>query len=422
MRKKILMLWPFVWLLCVWIYVVFPFSSTVSIDVGESNQIFTALLILHAGVYILDCLQIVPQRWHWLLVVLQNGFIVVMSLVLSSANTFIVSIALYLALIGESMSFGRRREIVTFTVISAVVSFMLGIILRGGWVAFHHAALYIVPVILVAIGYIALYFRLARANERSQALLHELEEAHDTLARYAARVEELTLTNERQRLARELHDTLAQGLAGLTMQLDAADALLSEENPREAQEIVQQAMVRSRATLFDARKAIDDLRSTDSDVRDCSKAVQEELDLFTTTTGIPCQADLTALVNVAPSFYEHVLRVVTEGLLNVARHAQAQHVWVQAIPHDDALTIEVRDDGIGYDMSGEATPPGHYGLLGLRERARLIGGRLEIESARGAGTTIRFTLPSSRGKERQHGVEARRQHGESMIQRERRYA
>jgi len=393
MVRKIFSLWPFLWLLLAWIYVVIPFSSTSEVDFGKGNQVFSALLILHAGLYALSLLQVFPRRWYWLYVVLQDGLVVSMSLVLSPANTFLVSIGLYAAMIGESVSRWREHEAVTLTVVSALVSFMTGVTLRGGWIAFHHAVLYVAPVLLVAVGYIALSLRLARANEQGHALLRELEEVHDTLALYAARVEDLTRANERQRLARELHDTLAQGLAGLTMQLDAVDALLTEDNAREAQEIVQQAMVRSRATLVDARQAIDDLRGARVEALDCREAVQEELYHFTTVTGIPCQADLIALTLIAPSCHEHVLRVVTEGLGNIARHAQARQVWLRTFQQESMLTIEIRDDGSGFDLSREATRPGHYGLLGLRERARLVGGRLEIESAEGRGTTLRFTLP-----------------------------
>jgi NarL family two-component system sensor histidine kinase YdfH len=134
--------------------------------------------------------------------------------------------------------------------------------------------------------------------------------------------------------------------------------------------------------------------------------VQEEILHFTTATGIACHADLTALAIVALPFHEHVLRVVAEGLLNVARHAQAHQVWVRAIRQDGTLTVEICDDGIGFDTSHEATRTGHYGLLGLRERARLIGGRLEVESVSDMGTTIRFSLPSHEGEGRHHGVEA----------------
>ena len=400
MRRKLSLLWPFLWLLFIWTYVVIPFSSTSSeVDLGEGSRVFTALLVLHAGLYALSSFQMFPRRWCWLYVVLQSGLILSMSLVLSSANTFIVSIGLYLALVGESVSFQREYEVVTWTVASAVLSFIIGLTIRGGWEALHHAILYVAPVILAAVGYIALSFRLARANKRSQTLLRDLEEAHDTLARYAARVADLTLTNERERMARELHDTLAQGLAGLTMQLDAVDALLSENNVREAQEIVQQAMLRSRSTLVDARSAIDDLRTTGTEVLDCREAVQKELLHFTTATGIVCQTELAAIIGIAPSCCEHVLRVVTESIWNVARHAQAHQVWVRTNAREGRITIEIGDDGIGFDPSYEAARTGHYGLLGLRERARLLGGHLEIESRRGSGTTIRFTFPMASMRE-----------------------
>src|SRR5207302_722875 len=130
-----------------------------------------------------------------------------------------------------------------------------------------------------------------RAHQQDQTFLRELESAHAELKtaheqlasahrqleEYAVEVEDLTLIAERQRLARELHDTLAQGLVGLTMQLETADALLTEEHPRQAQEIVQQAMHRARATLATARGAIDDLRSASPNERTFRKAVQGEI-------------------------------------------------------------------------------------------------------------------------------------------------
>ena len=421
MQRKIHLLWPFLWLLCVWIYVVCSFSSSIEIDIGERNQIFTALLIFHACLYALCLWQtVLIQRWYWLFAVVQNGLIVSMSLVLAPANVIMVSIGLYLALIGIFVSLWRKHEAITFIIISAVISFTLGIIVHGGWAAFHHAILYVAPVILVAGGYILLSLRLARANEQRLTLFNELEETHHRLLRSAARIEELTLANERQRMARELHDTLAQGLAGLTMQLDAVDALLSEDNAGEAQEIVQQAMIRSRATLLDARKAIDDLRNCNSDTRDFYEAVQREILHFTTTTSIPCHTDLTALTTIAPLFHEQVLRVITEGLLNVARHARAQQVEIRTSTQNDLLTLEIRDDGVGFDASYETIPPGHYGLLGLRERARLIKGSLEVESTKGVGTSIHFTFPHKSDKH--YEVEGGKQPVVSSIGRSKDYA
>src|SRR5260221_400287 len=229
MQRTLRTLWLFLWLLCLWIYVVTPFSFGTGVDLGKTNEAqapftFTVLLMLHAGLYALSHFHLLPRRWHWLYLVAQGGLVLSMSLVVFPANTLIVSGGLFLALIGEAVSIWHTRGPVALTVIGSVLLFILSIVLRGGWLAFHHVLLYLVPVILVAIGYIVFYLRLARAHEQTQVLLGELEAAHHELATYAVRIEDLTLANERQRLARELHDTLAQGLVGLTLQLDTAEA------------------------------------------------------------------------------------------------------------------------------------------------------------------------------------------------------
>ena len=108
---------------------------------------------------------------------------------------------------------------------------------------------------------------------------------------------------------------------------------------------------------------------------------------------------LEMLAVVVPPLQEHVLRVIAEGVTNVVRHAQAQHVWIRFTQEDEVQAIEVRDDGTGFDPGAEASRQGHYGLIGLRERAHLLGGRLEITSAPGAGTTMRFSLPRHPGGE-----------------------
>ena len=106
-----------------------------------------------------------------------------------------------------------------------------------------------------------MYSRQADARVKAQELLAELEAANRRLTESADQIEDLTLANERQRMARELHDTLAQGLAGLILQLEAADSHLASGHPDRAQAIVQQAMTRARETLAESRRAIDGLRA-----------------------------------------------------------------------------------------------------------------------------------------------------------------
>lgn len=237
---------------------------------------------------------------------------------------------------------------------------------------------------------VMLYMQQTRAHQRDQNLLRELETAHIQLEDYAARVQDLTLTTERQRLARELHDTLAQGLVGLTMQLETIDALLIRQRCEQARTLVQQAMTRSRATITSARAAIRDLRTEAATTDDILTAIEAEAHHFTLTTGIPCICCLQT--KLPGEYHEHLLRLTREGLTNIARHAQASQVWIQAGIESAMITFVIEDNGIGFDPALVAT--GHYGLLGLRERARLMHGHLLVESKPGQGTTVRLCLPT----------------------------
>jgi NarL family two-component system sensor histidine kinase YdfH len=122
--------------------------------------------------------------------------------------------------------------------------------------------------------------------------------------------------------------------------------------------------------------------------------VQEEIQRFTLATGIACQAQLEALSLTPNPLCEHVLRAVSEGLTNIARHAQAKHVWVRTICQQGFLVIEIGDDGVGFSPAA-VMQTGHYGLIGLRERSRLAQGWLEMSSEPGKGTTLLMSLPLS---------------------------
>jgi NarL family two-component system sensor histidine kinase YdfH len=128
-------------------------------------------------------------------------------------------------------------------------------------------------------------------------------------------------------------------------------------------------------------------------VQGAQAIVEEEIERFTSATGIAVEADLASLSTLPAAVAEHAMRMITESLTNVARHARARHVWVQVSAPGEAIEVMVRDDGVGFDVAAAAGQAGHYGLLGLRERARLIGGILEVTSASGHGTAVRLTLP-----------------------------
>jgi len=237
----------------------------------------------------------------------------------------------------------------------------------------------------------AIIFLIAMVNQqlierqKVMELAESLESANAKLAASAARIESLTLQNERQRMARELHDTLAQGVAGLVLQLEAVKAHLSSNRAERASAIVEQAITRVRSTLAESRAAIDDLRVAPLNL---SESVREKVDRFTQATGIPCEAEISVNKNqFSEETTSHALNILNEALTNIARHAQATHVHVKWIVQNQTFDLEVRDNGKGFDVNQNTS--GHYGLIGMHERARLTGGSLAIESNKD-GTSIRF--------------------------------
>ena len=197
-------------------------------------------------------------------------------------------------------------------------------------------------------------------------------------------------------MARELHDTLSQGLAGLILQLDAADAHLGSSRPERARAIVQQAMEQARATLADARRAIDDLRQAAPKSPDLATTLRQETDRFTAATGIPVQLEINLPATLADApILETGLRILAEGLTNAARHAHASQVHLRLAQDGDCLDFLLQDNGVGFDPEAAADQAGHYGLLGMSERARLAGGTLEVTSRPGSGTTLHLCLPVS---------------------------
>jgi NarL family two-component system sensor histidine kinase YdfH len=247
----------------------------------------------------------------------------------------------------------------------------------------------IIPVIFFVIAFTILYRRQVDAREQVQEIAAELEIANRQLSQYAAQVEDLTISNERQRMARELHDTLSQGLTGIILQLEAIEAYLSNDRIEKARAIVSNAMLQARAALADARNAIDDLRNTS--LENLESALRLEISRFTSATDIPCEFLVAEIPILPKSLNEVVVRNVAEALTNIARHAQAKKVKVEISTETDKLMITIQDDGQGFDPA--ILPSGHYGVLGMQERVRLAGGEFEIKSQVGVGTTIRMEIP-----------------------------
>jgi len=347
---------------------------------------FTVLLIVHVVLH--WNLEKITQRSKQVLwyIVSQGALALVISWL--SGNIGMPS-ALFMALIGEAVGLlGITRQ--SFLAgIYYMVLLALALLQVSGWASSGLFIVGTIPMVIFVIIYVTLYMRQSDAREQAQALATELESANRQLAEYAAQVEDLTIANERQRMARELHDTLSQGLAGLILQLEAADAHLGRERIDKAHAIIIDAMSQARVTLADARRAIDDLRQSNFD--DLDSALRLEIDSFTHATGIPVQFHLEQMPSLPDLVKETIARVLTESLTNIVNHAHAQQVSVKIGEQDQQLMLSIQDDGVGFDPG--AIPSGHYGILGIQERVRLAHGSVEIQSENGKGTLLKVQIP-----------------------------
>jgi two-component system NarL family sensor kinase len=205
---------------------------------------------------------------------------------------------------------------------------------------------------------------------------------------------ELGALEERNRLAREIHDTLAQGLAAITMQLETADALLDSASAARAraQAAIQQALKLSRANLEEARRSVLDLRAAPLEGRTLCEALIILLKDIEARSRIKTQFDGAGIHRPLPARIEVALyRIAQEALANAVRHANAQQITLQVVMSPDGVQMVIEDDGDGFDPS--QPPPNRFGLVGLSERARLAGGSLEVHSYPGDGTRVVAKLP-----------------------------
>ncbi|MCI0395618.1 MAG: GAF domain-containing sensor histidine kinase, partial [Chloroflexi bacterium] len=203
---------------------------------------------------------------------------------------------------------------------------------------------------------------------------------------------QLGAVQERNRLAREIHDTLAQGLSAVTLQLESADALLEAGlDPTRARQAVRQALALTRANLEEARRSVLDLRAAPLEGRSLAEALELLARLEAARGGFKVTVEVTGGSRPLPVRLEAGLyRIAQEALANVVQHAAAGRVHVQLLTTPAEIRLIIEDDGRGFDPSQVARH--RYGLVGLSERARLLGGRLRLESSPGEGTRLEVTV------------------------------
>jgi signal transduction histidine kinase len=271
----------------------------------------------------------------------------------------------------------------------AVTVFELGLIAVNPFEN-RNISVYSFIAIIRTISFIAVGFFISVLVSRLREQRESLREANANLTHYASTLEQLTVSRERNRLARELHDTLAHSLTAISVSLETAKAYF-DINPEQSREMIDISLESTRKGVDETRRALKALRSSDLVDMGLRLAIKKAAESAASRFGLDLELDLQdPMPSLSPDVEQTILRVTQEAIENLTKHSRAKKFSIQLSSKGQTILI-VEDDGVGFDMrSREAS--GHFGLVGMRERAELSGGKLKIESDKGKGTRVVLTI------------------------------
>lgn len=230
------------------------------------------------------------------------------------------------------------------------------------------------------------------ASQREQR--RDLAKANAKLLQYTTTLEQLATSRERNRLARELHDTLAHRLSGTAIQLEAAK-IVWQDNPEQAQDLVEQSSVSIRSGMEETRRALQALRASPLDDLGLTIALRFLAESAAEQTGANLNwHEHEPMEQMSPAIEQAVYRIAQETLENMIKHANAKQLSVKFETIPGKVMLQIIDDGCGFDLE-QVDEQYHFGLKGIRERAQMMGATLTIQSLPGEGTTIDLIMENN---------------------------
>lgn len=253
----------------------------------------------------------------------------------------------------------------------------------------YHAVVFIA--IVRSVSFLVVGYFISRLIQRLQEQQDSLAQANAQLTHYASALENLTVSRERNRMARELHDTLAHTLSGLAVQLETAKAYWDVDLPS-SRKLLEQALNITRSGLQETRRALKSLRASPLEDLGLALALHRLAETAAHRANLLLELSIPEqLPNLSPDVEQCVYRIAQEAVENVVQHANARNLTICLDCDKDDLCLIVQDDGIGFNL-GQNGHPEHFGLPGMRERAQLAGGALTIESQPGQGSTLQLAI------------------------------
>ena len=272
---------------------------------------------------------------------------------------------------------------------------------RGWWPRAHPQMRSFLGVPIVARGDVIAAFYLtdkegaAQFDGEDQRLI-EMLAAHAAVAienaRLLERSRELSIVEERNRLARELHDSVSQKLFGLVLTAEAASTLLGRSDGAAGEQVARLGELAQEA-LAELRELIFELRPTSLEDEGLAATLRKQVDMLERVHGHKIELRIAGAAACAPEHEAEVLRIAQEALNNALRHAEAERIELRMEARDARLIVIVADDGSGFDPDAPGLRSRRLGLTSMEERARALGGSLAVVSAPGEGTTVTLEVP-----------------------------
>jgi signal transduction histidine kinase len=297
---------------------------------------------------------------------------------------------LFLPLGGQAMLLFSRKTAIIWIVIFGV-AIIVGQTIQFGWPeGLSFTFLYLAGLFFVA-SFSTLMMRADEARIQSDRLLDELQQAHSQLQEYAGQAEELATAKERNRLARELHDSVAQTLYGLTLQAEAASRKLNAGKSDEVADFLAEIRESAQQTLKETRLLIFELRPPILESEGLASALRARLESVESRSGLKAQINLAEVGRLPSGIEAGLYGISNEVLNNILKHARASEIKVSLGKKAGKIALEINDNGIGFDPES-AEKHGGLGLKGMRERAEQINGNLQISSGEN-GTQVSVEVP-----------------------------
>jgi signal transduction histidine kinase len=300
-----------------------------------------------------------------------------------------VSPMLFLPIIGQSVVTLQPRPMITINAVIAVIYFGCMRYFISGWVPFWNSIPFFLAGQILLILFLQLVTDEDRIHNENSRLVKELESANIALKEYADQVEELTVTRERNRMAREIHDGVGHYLTVIHMQIQAAEAIMDHE-PNKARETLKRAMHQAQEALREIRNSVSILRDMPEESISMENRLLEFEENLRDSNIQPHTSVLGDMRKLPPQYEQTIIRTMQEGIQNCIKHAEASNIWIVLdYTYPDVVKLNIRDDGKGSQSPSNTG----FGLISLQERVRLLDGKFITGNHVDGGFSLEVEVP-----------------------------